>query len=564
MSVQVEKSERKLFEAAYHALIGDSTKLVDQKQLFEIIVAAGKDLRRSQLDKWIQPSQHGINFEDAFEIYNQIETVNLEDVVRSIDSEQTGYVQLEQLLSRLQQRTDIIDDDKDELKGYFTAMSKSGLISWRNLLEDIETVRMRLNEVTDRNYDAELIQRRESAIISEDMTRNELPPMGSDGKSTPTTGQTSPQSSTSQTGNPVLPFQHSSITHSDDQPPSKNFNNSIFIVLSDANTEQVMMVTNKLVDHKYYCEECTLGPGQYSVTFHSCRSVAVSADQLDKSSRVPLVDKETGKLTKSFRYDHQLSFIQDAHFIHGIFLITATVLDQVVLQYNLSSLTVSRLLDCLNIGGRMNMKICAQRVISEGISAHFRMTLMNIFDLFDFDENGTLSRSEFDAFNVVASDEHVSDQEWDVLLDNFETRNGELTMSSLIALHQVEADNNDDLEETWISLQCIGYNANLSLELNCPLVFTMLSEQELNLSPVELRLFSSQEEQMITDYFWANSSECSFSDGINIGLWKSEYFAVCVAGPMVLPVSNDLIFKKKQRLTQKAHKRKTSSMRHSR
>ncbi|VDK19568.1 unnamed protein product [Anisakis simplex] len=57
MSVQVEKSERKLFEAAYHALIGDSTKLVDQKQLFEIIVAAGKDLRRNQLDKWIQPSQ---------------------------------------------------------------------------------------------------------------------------------------------------------------------------------------------------------------------------------------------------------------------------------------------------------------------------------------------------------------------------------------------------------------------------------------------------------------------------------------------------------------------------
>ncbi|VDK18285.1 unnamed protein product [Anisakis simplex] len=235
-----------------------------------------------------------------------------------------------------------------------------------------------------------------------------------------------------------------------------------------------MMVTNKLVDHKYYCEECTLGAGQYSVTFHSCRSVTVSADQLDKSSRVPLVDEETGKLTKSFR-----------------------------------------------------------------------MTLMNIFDLFDFDENGTLSRSEFDAFNVVASDEHVSDQEWDVLLDNFETRNGELTMSSLIALHQVEADNNDDLEETWISLQCIGYNANLSLELNCPLVFTILSEQELSLSAVELRLFSSQEEQMIADYFWANSSECSFNDGINIGLWKSEYFAVCVAGPMVLPASNDLIFKKK-------------------
>uniref|UniRef100_A0A914RPI6 EF-hand domain-containing protein n=1 Tax=Parascaris equorum TaxID=6256 RepID=A0A914RPI6_PAREQ len=40
----------------------------------------------------------------------------------------------------------------------------------------------------------------------------------------------------------------------------------------------------------------------------------------------------------------------------------------------------------------------------------FRVTLMNIFDMFDFDENGTLNRAEFDVFNVVGSDEHVSDQ----------------------------------------------------------------------------------------------------------------------------------------------------------
>lgn len=38
------------------------------------------------------------------------------------------------------------------------------------------------------------------------------------------------------------------------------------------------------------------------------------------------------------------------------------------------------------------------------------MTLMNMFDLFDFDENGKLSREEFDIYNILASDEHVLDQ----------------------------------------------------------------------------------------------------------------------------------------------------------
>lgn len=35
---------------------------------------------------------------------------------------------------------------------------------------------------------------------------------------------------------------------------------------------------------------------------------------------------------------------------------------------------------------------------------------MNIFDIFDTDEDGILSRDEFDIYNFVASDEHVTDE----------------------------------------------------------------------------------------------------------------------------------------------------------
>ncbi|VDN37579.1 unnamed protein product [Gongylonema pulchrum] len=91
------------------------------------------------------------------------------------------------------------------------------------------------------------------------------------------------------------------------------------------------------------------------------------------------------------------------------------------------------------------------------------MTLMNVFDLFDFDESGTLCRNEFDIYNTLASDEHVTDQEWDILCRNFQTKDGGLLLNSFIALHQVEADHDRSMEDTWISLLSIGYNDRLDL-----------------------------------------------------------------------------------------------------
>uniref|UniRef100_A0A915AC87 EF-hand domain-containing protein n=1 Tax=Parascaris univalens TaxID=6257 RepID=A0A915AC87_PARUN len=246
---------------------------------------------------------------------------------------------------------------------------------------------------------------------------------------------------------------------SNDQPGERTYINDVFVVLSDINNEQVIAVTKKVTNKKYFTEECILQPGQYSLTFHTCGCIP-DAKETDQK-RVQLID-ENGKLSKPFR-----------------------------------------------------------------------VTLMNIFDMFDFDENGTLNRAEFDVFNVVGSDEHVSDQEWSVLLDNFQSRNGELTMSSLIALHQVEAKNNSDLEEIWISLKCIGYNSQLLLDMNCPCAFTIRSQEEINLQTVDFRVFSAEEEQMLNDYFWDTGTDYYVNDDLNIRLWKSEYFAACIAGSMV-------------------------------
>jgi hypothetical protein len=45
----------------------------------------------------------------------------------------------------------------------------------------------------------------------------------------------------------------------------------------------------------------------------------------------------------------------------------------------------------------------------------FRMVLMNIFDVCDLDDNGTLCREEFNIYNVRTGDEQVTDEEWRVV-----------------------------------------------------------------------------------------------------------------------------------------------------
>lgn len=45
----------------------------------------------------------------------------------------------------------------------------------------------------------------------------------------------------------------------------------------------------------------------------------------------------------------------------------------------------------------------------------YRKVLEDIFDLFDFDGNGIMSREEFNWYNIRISDEEVGDDEWEVV-----------------------------------------------------------------------------------------------------------------------------------------------------
>ncbi|VDN23258.1 unnamed protein product [Gongylonema pulchrum] len=50
---------------------------------------------------------------------------------------------------------------------------------------------------------------------------------------------------------------------------------------------------------------------------------------------------------------------------------------------------------------------------------------------------------------------------------------------------------------------------------------------------VEFRETTTGEDEALASYFWRNGHEI---DGdIDVRIWKCDYFAVCIAGPMKLP-----------------------------
>ncbi|KRZ70530.1 EF-hand calcium-binding domain-containing protein 7 [Trichinella papuae] len=99
------------------------------------------------------------------------------------------------------------------------------------------------------------------------------------------------------------------------------------------------------------------------------------------------------------------------------------------------------------------------------LTKEMKLVLMNIFDLCDLDNNGTLTREEFNLYNIRTGDENVSDEEWNVIQDHFDLKNEELTLRDFLALHEMEAEDcKSDTTDMWLSLESMGCNYKLELD----------------------------------------------------------------------------------------------------
>ncbi|XP_038048432.1 EF-hand calcium-binding domain-containing protein 7-like [Patiria miniata] len=108
----------------------------------------------------------------------------------------------------------------------------------------------------------------------------------------------------------------------------------------------------------------------------------------------------------------------------------------------------------------------------------FRNALADIFELVDLDGNGTLSREEFNIFQLRTSGESVDDDAWEVVEENFELKKGELTRKGFMDLNQMEAnDLEGDTDDLWETLHSMGFADDLKLDEALPFVIDVFTDK---------------------------------------------------------------------------------------
>ncbi|KHJ47899.1 EF hand [Trichuris suis] len=138
-----------------------------------------------------------------------------------------------------------------------------------------------------------------------------------------------------------------------------------------------------------------------------------------------------------------------------------------------------------------------------GLTKEMRLILMNIFDLCDLDNSGSLSREEFNLYNLRTGDEEVTDSEWELLQEHFKISKGELNLRDFLTLHQMEAEDcSGDTEDMWLSLESIGCNHKLQLDEIWPFVITIRSIQAIGSIKAErIQPMSKEEWNSLASYF---------------------------------------------------------------
>ncbi|XP_072031598.1 EF-hand calcium-binding domain-containing protein 7-like [Amphiura filiformis] len=112
------------------------------------------------------------------------------------------------------------------------------------------------------------------------------------------------------------------------------------------------------------------------------------------------------------------------------------------------------------------------------LTKQFKNALTDIFEIVDLDSNGTLSRDEFNLFQLHTSGEPVDDDAWEVVEENFELKKGELTRKGFMDLNQMEAnDVEGDTDDLWVTLHSMGFNNRLELDQACPFIVDLYTDK---------------------------------------------------------------------------------------
>ncbi|KAH7723198.1 EF hand family protein [Aphelenchoides avenae] len=173
------------------------------------------------------------------------------------------------------------------------------------------------------------------------------------------------------------------------------------------------------------------------------------------------------------------------------------------------------------------------------LTKSFKVMMMNIFDMFDLDNDGLLSRIELDTYTILSGSERIKEEEWKGIVQNYDMRNNSLTMSSFLKMHQAEADSydNGNLKDMWVALRELGHNRKFYISTACPLFVDFVSsEGAFYVDHFEIDYFTPESSRHLVEYYWENATLIPYlKDMPALRQFKTDYFAVLIAGRTAEP-----------------------------
>ncbi|KJH50549.1 hypothetical protein DICVIV_03314 [Dictyocaulus viviparus] len=162
------------------------------------------------------------------------------------------------------------------------------------------------------------------------------------------------------------------------------------------------------------------------------------------------------------------------------------------------------------------------------LSKRFKMALMNVFDMFDFDYDGLLSRSEYDAFVIATGDTPPDDEEWELLTSQFDARDGCLTVAGFLFMHECEAFSGDELAipDIWESLYRLGYNNDLKLCQAIPYTIEIENDDVVVDKARLTAMTRSERDQILRGLYYRGKPDTHSQ--INVHIFTADYFGMMI------------------------------------
>lgn len=171
------------------------------------------------------------------------------------------------------------------------------------------------------------------------------------------------------------------------------------------------------------------------------------------------------------------------------------------------------------------------------LSPKYRVCVLNMFDMFDFNDDQILDHSEFILYNLLNGSGGLPDDQWEALLETFDRRDNGLTMKAFVDMHQFELDSYDDksdLKDMWLSLEELGFDEHFQLAESCPIFVEYNStDEEIIVDKYDTDYWETTNKKDLVEYYWKNGEQIPYMKDLDLRMWSCDYYAVLVAGPTV-------------------------------